>query len=112
MIIGGAPGYYAAPQDANRYYQRRDLHEDYRDIQNDYAQLDRLRADVARDRYNLNEALANGDEWRASAIARDLARDQRALTALERDIARDHRDIRRDQHEIYRDHGYWGAGWR
>ena len=91
-------GYYG-----NRAYQRQDLHGDYRDLQNDYAQLDRLRADVARDRYQLNAALARGDEWTASRIARDLARDQRALRALQADIHRDHRDIRRDQRDLYRD---------
>jgi hypothetical protein len=108
VIFGGAPGYYGSQAEAYRYYQRRDLHEDYRDIQNDYAQVDRLRADIARDRYQLHEALEAGDEWRASSIARDLARDQRALDALLRDIARDHRDIRRDQQELNQNRGYWG----
>src|SRR5580704_7298275 len=81
ISIGGyAPGYYYPPPPVPYLaYQRQDLHEDYRDIQHDYEQVDRLRADIARDRYQLNEALENGDEWRASRIARDLARDQRAL---------------------------------
>ena len=114
ISIGGyAPGYYPPPPPPSyRVYQRQDLHEDYRDIQRDYEQVDRLRADIARDRYQLNAALGNGDEWRASRIARDLARDQRALDALLRDIARDHRDIRHDEQELNRERGYWGYGWR
>ena len=111
VSIGGAPGYYA-PGGPYRFYQRQDLREDYRDIQHDYAQVDRLRADIARDRYQLQQAWQNGDEWQASRIARDLARDQRALDALLNDIARDRRDIRRDQEEIYRQRGYWGSSWR
>jgi hypothetical protein len=113
ISIGGyAPGYYPPPPAPYRVYQRQDLHEDYRDIQRDYEQVDRLRADIARDRYQLNQALEDGDEWRASRIARDLARDQRALDALLRDIARDHRDIRHDEQELNRERGYWGYGWR
>src|SRR6266436_3915246 len=111
ISIGGyAPGYYPPPPAPYRVYQRQDLREDYRDIQRDYEQVDRLRADIARDRYQLNQALEDGDEWRASRIARDLARDQRALDALLRDIARDHRDIRHDEQELYRDR-YRGS-WR
>jgi hypothetical protein len=111
VTIGGAPGYYA-PEAPYRYYQRQDLREDYRDVQHDYAQVDRLRADIARDRYQLQQAWQNGDEWRASNIARDLARDQRALDALLRDIARDRRDIHRDQEELYQQRGAWGSWWR
>ncbi len=112
VIIGGGPGYYPPPPPSYRVYQRQDLHEDYRDIQHDYEQVDRLRADIARDRYQLHEALEDGDEWRASRIARDLARDQRALDALLRDIARDRGDIRHDEQELHRERGYWGYGWR
>ena len=111
VSIGAAPRYYA-PEAPYRYYQRQDLREDYRDIQHDYAQVDRLRADIARDRYQLQQAWQSGDEWQASRIARDLARDQRALDALLQDIARDRRDIRRDREEIYRQRGYWGSSWR
>ena len=112
VIIGaGGPAYYPPPP-PYRVYQRQDLHEDYRDIQRDYQQVDRLRADIARDRYQLHEALEDGDEWQASRIARDLARDQRALDALLRDIARDRRDIRHDEQELNRERGSWGYGWR
>src|SRR5258707_7847291 len=111
VFIGGAPGYYPAQGVPYRYYQRQDLRGDYRDIQGDYAQVDRLHADIARDRYQLQEALENGNEWRASSIARDLARDQRALNALLQDIARDRRDIRHDERELYRNR-YQDSGWR
>ncbi len=104
LLTGGslfAQNYYG--YDGNRSYQRQDLHGDYRDLRHDYAQLDRLRADVARDRYQLDAALARGDEWAATRIAGDLARDQRALRALQADIDRDHRDVREDQRDLYRD---------
>jgi septal ring factor EnvC (AmiA/AmiB activator) len=112
VIIGGGQGYYSPSPAPYRYYQRQDLHEDYRDIQQDYAQADRLRADIARDRFQLHEAIERGDEWQASRIARDLARDQRALDVLLRDIARDHRDIRHDEQQLDRERGYWGSWWR
>jgi septal ring factor EnvC (AmiA/AmiB activator) len=112
VFIGSAPGYYPPPPPPSRAYLRQDLHEDYRDIQRDYEQVDRLRADIARDRHLLNEALEDGNEWQASRIARDLARDQRALDALLRDIARDHRDIRHDEQQLYRERGYRNSWWR
>jgi septal ring factor EnvC (AmiA/AmiB activator) len=91
----------------NQYSQRQDLREDYQDLRHDYAQLDRLRADVARDRYQLDAALARGDEWQASRIAGDLARDQRAIDALRADINRDHHDIRNDQRQQNRSYWWW-----
>ena len=108
LLAGGslfAQGYYGYYGD--RYDQRRDLHEDYRDLRHDYARLDRLRADIARDRYQLNAALARGDEWAATRIARDLARDQRALRALQADINRDHHDIHQDQRDLYWNSWRW-----
>ena len=104
LLAGGslfAQDYY----DGDRYEQRRDLHEDYRDIGHDYAQLNRLRNDVARDQYQLDRAWQRGDERAAGRIARDLARDQRSLDALQADINRDHRDIREDHRDLNR--GYW-----
>ena len=102
ITVGGySPGFYD-----DRYYQRQDLRDDYRDLRGDYAQVARLRADIARDRYRLNQALEYGDDWQASRIAGDLARDQRSLDALLADIARDHRDIRHDEREMNRDY-YW-----
>ena len=95
LLAGGSV--FAQDYYGNRYDQRQDLRADHRDLSRDYAQLDRLRADVARDRYRLNAALARGDEWQARRVARDLARDQRALNALQADIYRDHRDIRHDR---------------
>ncbi len=116
VYFGGAPNYYPAPEGPYYSYRnddlREDLHNDYRDVQHDYEQVERLRADIARDRYRLHEALEDGDEWQASRIARDLARDQQALAALMRDIARDHRDIHRDNQELDRSQGYWGYWWR
>jgi hypothetical protein len=102
ITVGDAPPSFYG----DRYYQRQDVREDYRDLRNDYAQVARLRADIARDRFRLKQALTYGDEWQASRIASDLARDQRALNALLADIAHDHRDIRHDERELNRDY-YW-----
>jgi hypothetical protein len=55
----------------------------------------------------LNEALEDGNDWQASRIAADLARDQRAMAALLADIERDRRDIRHDQPELDRGWSYW-----
>ena len=73
----------------DRYYDRQDLRRDY-------AQANRLRADIARDQYRLEQAQRRG-RWReAEAIRRDLDRDQRKLAARDRDIRHDRRDLRYD----------------
>ena len=100
LTISGA----AVAQD--RYYDRQDLRGDSRDIQRDYAQADRLRADIARDQYQLEQARYYGDRRAAKRISHDLRRDQEALNRLMRDIRHDRRDIRRDQRDLYRD-GYY-----
>lgn len=83
--------------------QNRDLRRDYRDVQGDYARLDALRADVARDRYQLDQARRSGDRYAAHQIKRDLNRDEHAMHALEHDIRHDRHDIRQDQRDLYRD---------
>jgi len=92
------------------YWEGRDLRHDYRDVSRDYAQLDRLRADIARDRFKLDEDIRCGRSWMASRDAADLARDQRALQALQNDIRHDRADIRRDQREVY-EHSYYDRGY-
>ena len=84
----------AAAQDG--YWQRRDIRNDRRDLRNDYARVDRMRADIARDRWRMNEDIRCGRGPAAAAEAADLARDQRVLDAQLRDIHRDRRDLRRD----------------
>lgn len=85
---------------------RRDLRGDYRDVQHDYTHVDRLRADIARDQYQLDQALRYGDRHAAKRISRDLRHDQKALDHQLRDIRHDQRDIRHDQRDLYRD-GYY-----
>jgi len=65
-----------------------------RDIDHDYARVDRMRSDIARDRARLNEDIRCGRTAAASRDAADLARDQRALDAQYRDIRHDRRDWR------------------
>jgi hypothetical protein len=84
----------------------RDLRNDYRDLRSDYAQMDRLRADIARDQYRLEQAWRYGDMWTARRIQNDIYRDQTRLDALRRDIQRDRRDIRHDQYERGYYYGY------
>ena len=86
-----------------RDYQRQDLRHDYRDLGGDYARVNAMRADIARDRAWLNEDIRCGRQAAAARDSADLARDQRALdTQL--------RDIRHDQHEIYREEQSFNDG--
>ena len=87
---------------------RQDLRSDYRDLRHDYASVDRLRADIARDRWRLDQDIRFGRSWAAAEDARDLARDQRALDAQVRDIRTDHADIRYDHRDLRYDYrGNW-----
>ena len=90
------------------YWEGRDMRHDYQDVRHDYAQADRLRADIGRDRWQLNEDIRCGRSWAASRDAADLARDERALRALDRDIQLDRADIHRDQREVRREYGERG----
>ena len=87
-------------------YDRQDLREDRRDLRNDYAQVDRLRAHIARDQYQLDRAWRWGDRKQVRRLQRDIDRDQRKLNALLRDIARERRDIRQDQRNLDWSRGY------
>ena len=93
-------------QDWGSYRERRDLREDYRDVRRDYKRVDRLRADIARDRWQLDQDIRYGRSRAAAEDARDLARDQAALNALLRDIDRDRGDIHYDRQDLRRD-SYW-----
>jgi hypothetical protein len=75
----------------------------------DYARVNRLRDDIARDRARLNEDIRCGRSAAAAEDARDLARDQRALNGRYRDIQRDRVDTYRDRQDLRRDYRY---GWR
>jgi hypothetical protein len=90
----------------DRHQDRQDLRGDYRDVQHDYGQTDRLRSDIARDRYQRDQARRYGDHYTAHRLDRDIDRDKHALKALERDIRHDRHDIHRDQRDLYRD-GYY-----
>ena len=75
-----------------------DMHNDRRDLRQDYARVDRMRNDIARDRARLNEYIRCGRSQAAAEQARDLARDQHRLDAQLRDIRRDRRDLSRDNY--------------
>jgi hypothetical protein len=81
------------------YARQQDMREDSRDLNRDYNRVDRMRADIARDRARMDEDIRCGRSAAASRDAADLARDQRALDAQMRDIRHDQTDLRRD----YRD---------
>jgi hypothetical protein len=82
-----------ASRQGGRDYQRQDLRHDYRDLSGDYARVNAMRADIARDRTRLNEDIRCGREAAAARDATDLARDQRALEAQLRDIRHDQREF-------------------
>jgi hypothetical protein len=88
------------------YWEGRDMRHDYQDVRHDNAQADRLRADIGRDRWQLNEDIRCGRSWAASRDAADLARDERTLRAIQSDIQRDRGDIHRDQRREYWERGY------
>ena len=89
-----APG--AATLSAQDWGYRQDIRRDNRDLNVDYARVDRLRADIARDRARMNEDIRCGRSAAAARDSADLSRDQRALDAQMRDIRHDRNDIRRD----------------
>jgi hypothetical protein len=68
--------------------------QEWRDVNHDYSRVNRMQADIARDRARLNEDIRWGRTSAAARDAADLARDQRALAAQERDIRHDERDWR------------------
>jgi hypothetical protein len=65
--------------------------QDWRDLRHDYNHVDRLSADIARDRARLDEDIRCGRSAAAARDAADLSRDQRALEAQRRDIRQDSR---------------------
>jgi hypothetical protein len=85
-----------------RDHRRQDLRHDYRDLSGDYARVNAMRADIARDTSRLNEDIRCGREAAAARDAADLARDQRALEAQLRDIRHDQRGIYRDEQSYQR----------
>jgi hypothetical protein len=101
----------------SRYSDGRDVREDrlevrrdYRDAAQDRSAIERLRAEVARDQWQLNEDARRGRRFAAAQDARELARDQRDVRNLmdvrqhdQVDLNRDRRDLRND----YRDRNGW-----
>jgi hypothetical protein len=87
------------------YRDQRELRNDYRDMAQDHANIDRLRADIAHDQLRLNEAIRCGRSAEAAHIAADMARDRQKLDYQLRDIRRDkayawtrQQDLRRDSY--------------
>jgi hypothetical protein len=98
MAAPGARALSAADRD-DWYAQRNrpDLRADYRDMRHDHTRVDRMSADIARDRARLNEDIRCGRSDAAAEDARDLARDQQALNAQLHDIQRDRSDVYYDR---------------
>ena len=63
--------------------------KDWRDVRHDYARVDSMRDDMARDQARLNEDIRCGRTEAAARDARDLARDQHNLQYQRRDIRQD-----------------------
>jgi hypothetical protein len=85
------------------YRDRQDIRSDYRHIDQDYDRVNRMRADIARDRARLNEDIRCGRSGAAAQDAQDLARDQRVLDAQVRDVRHDQFGAFRDRQDIRRD---------
>ena len=94
LVLAAGMAFPAVAQEG--YWRWRDTYNDRRDLHYDYARVNRMRADIARDRARMDEDIRCGREAAAARDAADLARDQRALDAQLRDIRRDRRDLYRD----------------
>lgn len=107
VLTASAP---AKAQDG--YWDRGDRHREYReeresrDLNRDYARVDRLREDIAEDQWKRNRDYWSGRPWAAAREERDIARDRRELRKQIRDIQRDRADMYQDRrHRDYDD--YW-----
>ena len=108
VALPGASTLSAQSWDAYRDHQ--DLRNNYSDMAHDYANIDRLRADVANDQLRLNEAIRCGREAEAARIAADMARDRQALDYQIRDIRRDKAYAWYTRQNLRRN--FYGYGWR
>lgn len=68
--------------------------QDWRDVRHDYARVNSMRDDMARDQARLQEDIRCGRTEAAARDARDLARDQHNVQAQRTDIRRDYRNGR------------------
>ena len=71
---------------------------DRQDFRRDEATISRLRGEIARDRWRLDEDIRAGRRREASRDAEKLACDQRALDARLRDVRHDRNDYYRDNY--------------
>ena len=68
--------------------------QDWRDTRHDYARVDSMRDDMARDQARLQEDIRCGNSEAAARDARDLAKDQHNTQYQRRDIRQDYRSTR------------------
>ena len=91
-----AAGITIAGSSALMAQDRDDMYRDRRDFREDYANVDRARGDMARDRARLNQDIRSGRGYAAADQARDMAGDRRRLNSRVRDLRHDRRDFDRD----------------
>lgn len=102
VLLGlmGAGSLMAQDRDDWRY--NRDLRHNYADRRSEYRDMNRDRAAIEHDKWELRNDLRRGD-YRAAQRERQEMRDRY------RDLNRDRAEVRHDNRDIYRDQ-YWG--WR
>lgn len=106
-ILSGAPAF---AQECHRqvsadiYHDQRDVRYDQRDLRYDNERIARMRADIERDRFRLNQDIRYGRERAAAMDAQDLARDQRLLDGAAHDVRADRRDLYYDQRDLQHDY--------
>ena len=71
------------------------LAQDRRELRHDYRVIERLRAEVQRDRMRLDEDVRRGHYRQANRDRAKLARDERRLHDWEREARSDRHDMRR-----------------
>lgn len=73
-----------------------EIRHDVRDLRNDRAQLNAVRADAAHDRHDVARDIRYGHPVAAFRDSRDLIRDHRDARVLTRDIRHDRVELRHD----------------
>jgi len=82
---------------------RRDIHQDARDLRHDHWQAVNESRELRQDRSEVRRDLWTGNRWALNHDLRAEHRDARELSAIRHDERRDAADIRHDRRDIRHD---------
>ena len=97
-----AAGTLSAADRVDFYRDRQELRRDYRDLSYDNRKVQQLRAQIAREERQINQAMRNHRWSDAERGRRNLARLNLDLRRQLRILDQTRADARRDQHGLYR----------